>query len=165
MQQTAIPTEHLSTFSGRDLRQVFEAWDSCPVVLCQVAIWKRQTMAGNLEEKGAWVHCYWNAVRQAIPETEGCRLSWNTVFFALPHGKITQAVGRFGEILRSLREADMVSFCVLCEVTGAPMHKIDVLDVLGHETSSLRDFGTSREYRPDGYRFYHLLDGKPYLVK
>ncbi len=164
MQQAATSTEHLSTFGGSDLRQVFEPSPG-PVVLCQTTIWTRQTMTGNLEEKGAWVHRYWNAVRQEMPEAQGCCLGWNSVFFALPNGKITYAVERFGEVLRSLRDADLMNFCVLCEAAGAPVHTIDVVDVLGHETSSLRDFGTSREYRPDGYRFYHLLDGKPYTTK
>ena len=165
MQQTAVQTDHLSTFGGSDLRQVFEPSGLGHVVLCQVAIWTRQTMTGQLEEKGVWVHRYWDAVRQAIPEAEGCRLDWNSIFFALPNGKLAEAVQHFGEVLRSLREPDLVSFCVLCEVPGEPMHKIDVADVLGHETSSLQDFGASREFRPNGYRFYHLLDGKPYTVK
>ena len=157
--------EHLSTFGGSDLRQVLDPFGSVPVVLCQVAIWTRQTMTGKPEEKGVWVHRYWDAVRQAIPEAEGCRLGWNTALFVVSNEDTAQTVQRFGEVLQSCRDAKLVSFCVLCEVPGEPMHKIDVADVLGHETSSLQDFGANWEYRPNGYRFYHLLDGKPYTIK
>lgn len=165
MQEVAAPTEHLSTFGGRDRHQALHPFGLEPVVLCQAAVWTRQKMTGCLEEKSVWVHRYWDAVRQAMPEAEGCRLGWNTVFFALPNENITQAVQSFGEVLRSRQEADLMSFCVLCEVAGEPMHKIDVLDVLEHETSSIQDFGASREYRPTGYKFYYLLDGKPYIIK
>ena len=165
MQETVDATEHLSTFGGRDLRLTLKPFGLEPVILCQVAVWTRQTMAGCLEEKGAWVHRYWNAVRQAIPEAEGYRNGWNRVLFVLPDESITAAVHRFGEVLQACQEADLMSFCVLCEVAGEPMHKIDVIDVLGHEVGAKWEFGGSREYRPDGNKFYHLLDGKPYIMK
>ena len=165
MQEVAATTEHLSTFGGRDLRQALKPFGLAPVVLCQAAIWTRHTMTGCLAEKGSWVHRYWKAVRQAIPEAEGCRDGWNRVFFVLPNENITVAVQRFGDVLQSCQEANLISCCVLCEVAGEPKHKIDVSDVLGHEVGTMREFGASREYRPDGYKFYHLLDGKPYLTK
>ena len=165
MQETAEITEHLSTFGGRDLRLPLKPFGLEPVVLCQTAIWTRQTMTSRLDEKGAWVHRYWNAVRQAIPEAEGYRDGWNRAAFILPNENIAGAVKRFGTVLQSCQEADLMSFCVLCEAAGEPMHKIEVLDILGHEVGSIREFGASRDYLPDGYRFYHLLDGKPYIVK
>ena len=165
MQETATATENLSTFGGRDLHQALKPFGLAPIVLCQTAVWTRQTMTGCLSEKGTWVHGYWNAMRQALPEAEGCRLGWNTVFFALPNENITQAVKRVGDVLQSLQETHLSSFCVICKVTGEPEHKIDVLEVLEHETSSVNNFGVSREYRSNGYKFYYLLDGKPYSLK
>ena len=165
MQPTAEATEHLSTFGGSNLRPMLKSFGVGPVILCQSAIWTRQTMTGQLEEKGAWVHRYWDTVRQAIPESEGFRDGWNRVFLALPSKNITESVQRFSGVLQLCYEPNLMSFCVLCEVAGEPMHKIDVVDVLGHEISSLQDFGASREYQPNGYRFYHLLDGKPYSAK
>jgi len=158
-------TEYLSTVEVLNPLRVLEQFGSGPVVLCAVAVWTRQTMTGNLDEKGVWVRSFWEAVVKTVPEAAGCRLGWNTLFFALPNENLTLTVKQFSDLLQSRHDVCLTSFCVLCEVSGKPQHKLDVLDVLGHEVGTERNFGTSQEYRPNGYRFYHLLDGKPFSMK
>lgn len=165
MQEAKPKTEYLSTVGEINPLRVLERFGKGPVVLCIVAIWTRGAMTGNLEEKGAWTHSFWNAVLTTLPEVGGCRLSWNTLFFAMPSTGIAEAVNKFSDLLRTHQDACLETFCVLCEVKGEAEHKIDVLDVMGHEVCSERDFGSSREYRLDGHRFYHLRDGKPYPTK
>lgn len=165
MHEAQAGTEHFSTVGGLDPLRVLEQFGTEPVVLCAVAVWTRQTMTGSLDEKGIWVRSFWDAVLRAVPQASGCRLGWNTVFFAVPDVGVAQVAQRFNDLLQARQEACLTSFCVLCEVSGEPKHKLDVLDVLGHEIASERDFGASWEYRPNGYRFYHLLDGKPCSMK
>lgn len=165
MQRAKAETEYLSTVGEMNPLRVLEPFGAEPIVLCVVAVWTRQTMTGNLEDKGIWVHSFWEASLEALPQAGGCRLGWNTLFFAVSNVGAAQATQRFNDLLQARQDACLMSFCVLCEAAGEPKHKLDVLDVMGHEVGAKRDFGTSREYRPDGYRFYHLLDGKPYSTK
>lgn len=165
MQEATAETEHLSTVGDLNPLRVLEQSGTGPIVLCAVAVWTRRTMIGNLEEKGIWVRSLWGAALKVLPKTAGCRLGWNTVFFAVPDVGVAQVAQRFSELLQIRQDARLMSFCALCEAYGEPQHKLNVLDVLGHEISSQRDFGSSRDYRPDGYRVYHLRDGKPYIIK
>ncbi len=165
MQAAKAETEYLSTAGEMNPLRVLEPFGAESVVLCAIAVWTRQTMTGNLEEKGLWVHSFWEAALKALPKAAGCRLGWNTVFLAVPEVSVAQVAQRFNDLLRVRQDACLMSFSVLCEVAGEPEHKLDVLDVLGHEVAAKHDFGTNREYRPNGYRFYHLLDGKPYSTQ
>ena len=165
MQSAAPKTEYLSSEGEDSPRLVLEAVGEQPVVLCMVAIWTRGTMTGHLDEKGAWVQAFWERALAAQTETFGCRLGWNSLFLALPGTDLERAAMLVGSLLRLQLDPCLMSYCVLCPVDGSVTHNLDVLDVLGHEVSSQRDFGDSREYRPDGHRFHHLLDGKPFSTK
>ncbi len=165
MQESSARIEYLSTVEVMDPLRVLEQYGSQPVVLCAVAVWTRQTMTGNLDEKGAWVRSFWETITKALPKAAGCRLGWNTLFFALPNENLTLTTKQFGDLLQKCHDVCLTSFCVLCEVSGEPQHKLDVLDVLGHEVGAERNFGISREYHPNGYKFYYLLDGKPFPMK
>lgn len=165
MQQAAPKTEHLSTANECNPLLVLESFGEAPVVLCMVSVWTRDVMTGCLEEKGQWVHSFWNAALLALPEAAGCRLGWNTVFLAVSGNSVEQIAKRLVNLLSLRQDSCLMSFCVLCEAAGEPRHKLEVLDVLGHEVGSEWSFGSSREYRPDGHRFYHLRDGKPYSIK
>lgn len=70
---------------------------------------------------------------KVLPQAAGCRLGWNTVFFAVPNADAAQVAQRFNGLLQAHQDACLMSFCVLCEVAGEPEHKLDVLDALGHE--------------------------------
>ena len=144
MQQATSETELLSTVGEMNPLKVLQPTGKEPVVLCVVAIWTRHTLTGNLEAKGAWVHAFWEAALKTLPGIVGCRLSWNTLFFAVPDAGTVEAVQQFRNLLAAHQDACLESFCVLCEAEGDTKHKLDVLDVLGHEVSSERDFGSSR---------------------
>ncbi len=163
MQEATPKTEYLSTVGEMNPIRVLELFDANSVVLCVVAVWTRQTMTGNLEEKGKWLHSFWEAALLALPEAAGCRLLWNSLFLALPGLSIAQCSERLSRLLQSHQDPCLESYCVLCEVEGEPEHKLEVLDALQHEVGS--DFGASLSDRPDGYRVYHLRDGKPYIIK
>jgi len=70
-----------------------------------------------------------------------------------------------GKLRSSYQDEYLTHFTVICEVKRTPEHNFDVLDALGHEIGSERSFGISQSFEPDGGKFTHLLDGKPYKVK
>lgn len=160
-----LKAEYLSTGAEMNPFLLLEPFDEKLVVLCAIAIWTRGAMTGNLPEKGGWVYKFWIAARQEMPKAVGCRLGWNTLFFAVLSQDAAKVSEQFGALLSSHQDKCLTNFAVFCEAKGTSQHKLDVLDALSHEIGSERSFGTSRSYQPDGYRFYHLLDGKPYIIK
>ena len=157
--------EYLSTGTEMNPLLLLEPLGESTLVLCAIAIWTRGVMTGNLAEKGGWVHNFWTAAHQELPKAIGCRLGWNTLFFAVLSQDAVKVSKQFGVLLASRQDESLTNFAVFCEVDGTPQHKLDVLDVLSHEIGSERSFGTSRGFQPNGGKFYHLLDGKPYIVK
>jgi len=163
MQEAKAETEYLSTVGEMNPLRVLEPFGEQHAVLCVVSIWTRQTAVGHLEEKGEWLRSFWEAALLALPDVGGCRLLWNSLFFVLPNFSVTQSIERLGQLLYSHQDSFLESLCVLCKAEGKPEHKLDVLDVLQHEVGG--DFGASLSYQPNGYRFYHLRDGRPYSIK
>ncbi len=157
--------EYLSTDAEMNPLCLLEPFGEKPIIFCAVAVWTRGVMTGNLAEKGGWVRRFWKAAHKEFPQAVGCRLGWNTLFFAVLSQDTAKVNKQFTELLSSYQDECLTSFAVICKAEGTPEHKIDVLDALGHEIGSERSFGTSRSYQPNGYKFYHLLDGKPYIVK
>ncbi len=160
-----LAVEHLSTGTEMDPLLLLEPFGEEPVILCAIAVWTRGVMTGNLAEKGGWVRNFWSAARQELPKAAGCRLGWNTLFFAVLSQNVDKISRQFGALLSSHQSDCLTNFAVFCEAEGTPQHKLDVLDALGHEIGSERSFGASRGYQPNGYKLHHLLDGKPYIVK
>lgn len=160
-----LGNEYLSTGTEMNPLLLLETLGEKSVVLCAVAVWTREVMTGNLAEKGGWIRNFWTAARRKLPKAIGCRLGWNTVFFAVPFSDADQIAEQFSRLLSEHRDDCLASFAVVCKVEGTPQHKIEVLNVLGHEIGSERSFGASRSYQPNGHKFIHLLDGKPYIVK
>jgi hypothetical protein len=145
--------DHLSTVGERNPLKVLEVFASTPLVIVVLSIDPKHSLTGGLEKKGEWVKSIWHLTLSLIPEAEGCRLSWNTLFFAIANQSIESVKGRFQEILKSSRNFDLESRCVLHEAAGTPVDKLGQLDDMLGEVSSKGNFGSNLNFH------HRLLDG------
>lgn len=145
--------EHLSTVGERDPLKVLAKLGAGPLVIVVVAVEPEHAATGRLEEKGAWVKSLWRLTLSTIPEAEGCRLSWNTLFFAVPGQSAESVVARFQELLTASRQPGLESLCLLFESVGTPAGRMAELDEMLDEVSARRNFGSNPRFR------HRILDG------
>ena len=152
-------TDYLSTTSAADPLTVLDKFGSEQIVMITLAVEPRHTRTGHLEKKGQWIKSVWQLVLSAMPEIQGCRLSWNTLFFIAASRELESVGEQFQGILKSVYDSDLVSFCVLSEAEGAPNVKLMQLDRMLGEISTARNFGSDAGFQ------YRLLDGADWLPK
>ena len=138
---------HLSTVGGIDPRTVLEKFDSDPAVIILIAIWARDGQTGLLEEKGSWIKDLWRTVLVRFPDIQGCRLLWNTIFFAVPGADASSVKEEFRKIFRMLLNPSLESLCILGEAYGSPSDKLSIFDSMEDETAAPRNFGTNIKFR------------------
>jgi hypothetical protein len=143
----------LSTVSDLNPMKVLERFDNAPVILIAVGIWSRDSYVGLLEQKGKWVQAAWHSVLSRIPDLEGCRLLWNTFFFACGAENEQVVKEQFQDVLSNLYDPELKSFCVMAEVKGTPADKMLVLDDMQSEIWGERDFGMHDHIK------YRFIDG------
>lgn len=146
--------EYLSTVGALDPRLVFERVGARPAVMVAVAVWAADGPTGRLEEKGRWVREFWRAVSETVPEAEGVRRLWNTLFFLVPAADPLQVKERFRAALNSVPGENLRSFCVLAPSSGDPQRDLLLLDEMESEISSARSFGRGAQFE------HRLLDGR-----
>jgi hypothetical protein len=145
--------DHLSTVGAPDPLKVLKKFEGETVAIIVVAVEPRHSLTGQLEEKGRWIKALWSLALRRVPEVEGCRLSWNTLFFAAANQEIKIVVERFREMLSLLSEPGLESLCVISEAEGTAADKLARLDAMLDEISSKRNFGSDLNFQ------YRLLDG------
>jgi hypothetical protein len=136
----------LSTINERDPLKILERFEDTPVTIIVVAIETKRAPTGKLEKKGDWVKSLWHLALSIFSEAEGCRLSWNTVFFVIANQKIESIRGRLQQILMDLRDQDLESLCILSEASGTPSDKLKRLDDMLGEVSLKRNFGSNVKF-------------------
>ena len=127
--------------------------------MAAVAVESKASALRLSEEKGAWIRRLWQGALADMSGIGGCRLLWNSLFFAVPDMTIEEAMLHFGRLLRSAQDPLLESLCVLSPVMGTPEQKLVVLDGVEHEASAF-NFGRDSECWHTGSKFYHLRDGE-----
>lgn len=145
--------DHLSTIGERNPLKVLEVFENIPLVIVVIAVEPKHSPIGELEKKGEWIKSTWHLSLSVIPEAEGCRLSWNIIFFAIANQSIASVEDRFQEILNSSGNTDLESFCILHKAIGSPNDKLKQLDDMLGEVSSKRNFGSNTRFQ------HRLLNG------
>jgi hypothetical protein len=138
---------HLSTVGGIDPGRALEKFDSDPVVIILIAIWASDGQTGLLGEKGAWIEELWRIVLVRFPDVQGCRLLWNTIFFAVPSADASSVKEEFRKILRMLLRPSLESLCLLAEAHGSPTDRLSILNSMQDETAAPGNFGTDERFR------------------
>jgi hypothetical protein len=140
-----------------DLVQPFEKIRADAVIIIVLAAWSRDSFTGALDEKGQWVKKIWQAIFVVLPEAQGSRLLWNTVFFVIPSQDVAYVKGRVREILKSADDPLLQSFCVISEARGSTKEKLDLLDKMQQEVASWANFNYMGVF-PD-----KLLNGEDFI--
>lgn len=133
---------NLTTGKNNDVSELLQDFSDSTVLLSLVAISPRYQKTGLLDEQGDWILSFWKKVLEKLPDIVGCRILWNTIFFAIEHSNSGKTEKVFEHILRQLNTPVLKSICVIMEVGGSVQNKIKALDMMQLETSSDLNFGT-----------------------
>lgn len=117
--------EFLTTIEDWNLSELLVRCGSAPAVLVAIEVRPRHGRTGLLEERGRWIRRVWNAVLREIPGVAGQRMLWSQLLFICAGDDIQVVESRFAEILRSCRDKDLKSLCVLsvsrCDAEAKPL--------------------------------------------
>jgi hypothetical protein len=141
-QENKDKSAHLSTIGGLNPLDVLRQLESDPAVVVVIAVWPRGGQTGLLEERGSWVDELWRTVVAEIASVHGCRLLWNTVFFAVPATNVLRVKEEFRRIIKKLFTPSLESLCVIGEAHGSPDDKLLFLDSMQSEVAAPQNFGT-----------------------
>ena len=146
-------TEYLSTMATGKLNpeEVLAQFGSRPVILAAIQVTPRIGSTGQREERGAWIHKIWSAALTAMPDLQGCRMGWDSVFFVTDDTDLENIKQPFRQAHCSVRDPGLKSWCIVSEALGSPDEKGRLLY---HDMQ--HDLTASREI----CRFPHrLIDG------
>jgi hypothetical protein len=117
--------EYLTTVGSQCLNPeaVLAVAGTRPVTLVAVAIVPKGTHTGLLEERGDWIHRLWAAALDSMPLVQGCRMSWDSVFFMAETSDLIAVQEQFRRLLSSLRVSGLQSRCILSRAAGSPEDK------------------------------------------
>lgn len=116
------------------------------IVLAAVAVHPTDSYTGKLPEQGSLIQDVWRRVLQTVPSASGCRLLWNTLFFAWPETDVDVVGHQLGEILRSEARPGLLTLCVISEAPGPENEQIGLLDEMLGEISTPRNFGSDQRF-------------------
>ncbi|OEU62188.1 MAG: hypothetical protein BBJ57_01625 [Desulfobacterales bacterium PC51MH44] len=147
---------HLSTGKSNNVSELLEQFSDSFVLLILVSISPRHQKTGLLEEQGAWVLSFWSKMIEAVKDIVGCRVLWNTIFFAVDQSKVGLTESVLERMLLQLKSPILKSICVTMETKGSVQDKIKALDTMQLETSSELNFNTIEMIKT------RLVDGEVY---
>lgn len=130
---------YLSTIpTGRcNPEEVLAQFGSDPVILVIIESLPRGAHTGRLEERGAWIHQAWVASLAQMPDLQGCRLGWDTVFFVTDSRTFKEVKKQFQQILQDLRRPELENRCILSEADGTWQKKgRDFLNEMQHDLTA-----------------------------
>lgn len=133
---------NLHTGRSNDIYELLEPLSDCTTLLILVAIMPRNQKTGLLEEQGDWVLSFWARILESVEGIVGCRVLWNTIFFAVEQSKAAITERILENVLRQLKDTCLKSICLTMEAEGTVQDKIKALDRMQLETSSELDFNT-----------------------
>jgi hypothetical protein len=139
--------EYLTTVGELNQLLVFEQFETMSVVTVVVAVWASgSTQTGLREERGRWIRRLWETTLKQMPAAHGMRLLWHTVFFAMPTDNALFIAEQFKQLLRSLYEPSLDSYCVIGALNGSAREKLQKLDEMESAVSSDRSFGQAQGF-------------------
>lgn len=111
-------------------------------LLVLISIRLRNRRSGLLEERGSWIEQLWSRILGEFPNVVGCRVLWDTVFFAFPATMESENVEvALQRHLSALKESELKSICIT-RISNSEANKIiKDLDEMQQETSSELDLG------------------------
>lgn len=133
---------NLYTGHSNDIYELLEPLSDSTVLLILVAIMPRDQKTGLLEEQGDWVLSFWERMVELVEGIVGCRVLWNTIFFAVEQSNAAITERILENVLHQLRSPCLKSICVTMNAKGSVQDKIKALDRMQLETSSELDFNT-----------------------
>jgi hypothetical protein len=133
-------SEYLTTVGELNPLLVFEQFGAREVVAIAVAIWTIGPQTGLLEERGEWIRRFWQVVLKQMPNAQGTRLLWHTVFFVVPTTDAFFIAEQFKQLLKTLSEPALESYCLIGVMSGSAMEKLQLLDEMQSIISSERSF-------------------------
>ncbi|MCI5209648.1 MAG: hypothetical protein D3910_12840 [Candidatus Electrothrix sp. ATG2] len=133
---------NLHTGHSNDIYELLEPLSDSTTLLILVAIVPRNQKTGLLEEQGDWVLSFWARIMESVEDIVGCRVLWNTIFFAAEQSKAASTERILENVLRQLKSSCLKSICVTMEANGSVQDKIKALDTMQLETSSELNFNT-----------------------
>lgn len=102
-------TAHLSTSNGLSVFQLLAKIHFENALLVLTSVVPRDLGTGRLKEQNVWVETLWEKVLQNFPDAIGCRVLWNTLFFAFNGNNAEKVESYFHSLLIDLRTDQLQS--------------------------------------------------------
>lgn len=134
-------SDHLTTGCDANIKNLLASLCSKKILLAIIAVNPRRSHTGMLDEQNVWIKRFWTQVLTNFEGVVGCRILWNTVFFAFDLSKYENIESRLETILSQLREPELKSTCILCMSGDDEKKMLSDLDKIQEETSSDRNLG------------------------